>query len=185
MSFSCTKNESILIWQRSCFAALNDTERCDAFRHLANIPCAAHGSLVATRSQDGSLLQARCYLCEGVQKSGSSDLNEERRQKISSEAIETFSKLVKSAAFLDARRPRVLAMIALRSFTAHFTDEAFLDFERSVLGQWCLQSLRSSIRELRIAAGYANFWVFGASYSNIVIFQPHFTRLLAWSGASE
>jgi serine/threonine-protein kinase ATR len=141
---------------RPCFAALNETERCEAIQQLANIPCAAHGSLKATRSQDGTLQQPNCFSCEGGKPLDSFHLDEERCQKISIEAIETFSKLVKSTAFLESRRPRVLAMIALRRFTVHFKSPSFLDFEQSVLGQWCLQSLRSSIRELRVAAGYAN-----------------------------
>ena len=43
-------------------------------------------------------------------------------------------------------------MIALRRLAKHSHDPRFLDFEASVTGQWCLDSLKSSIRELRIAA---------------------------------
>jgi serine/threonine-protein kinase ATR len=74
-------------------------------------------------------------------------------QDISQDAILTFSNLVKSAAFLDSRRPRVLAMLALRRFALHYDDSELLDLEVSYLGQWCLSSLSSSIRELRVAAG--------------------------------
>ena len=44
-------------------------------------------------------------------------------------------------------------MISLRRFALHCDDPEFLNLESSVAGQWCLQSLHSSIRELRIAAG--------------------------------
>lgn len=44
-------------------------------------------------------------------------------------------------------------MIATRRVAMHCADEDFLDLETSELGQWCLQSLNSSLRELRIAAG--------------------------------
>ncbi|KAF3350149.1 hypothetical protein VdG2_01964 [Verticillium dahliae VDG2] len=37
--------------------------------------------------------------------------------------------------------------------TIHADDQASLDLETSELGKWCLQSLQSSVRELRIAAG--------------------------------
>ncbi|TVY28597.1 Protein kinase [Lachnellula hyalina] len=136
----------------SCFAALNETERCESIQQLANIPCAAHGSLMETKFRDG-ILRPKCFLCEGLKPPDSFHLDEERCQKISIEAIATFSNLIKSTAFLDSRRPRVLAMIALRRFTVHFTSPSFVDFEQSILGQWCLQSLKSSIRELRVAAG--------------------------------
>ena len=44
-------------------------------------------------------------------------------------------------------------MLALRRLIAHCCDADFLNLEASGAGQWCLQSLTSSIRELRIAAG--------------------------------
>lgn len=47
-------------------------------------------------------------------------------------------------------------MFALRRFTVHFNDPEFFDLEKSPLGQWCLQSLRSSIRELRVASGFVD-----------------------------
>lgn len=46
-------------------------------------------------------------------------------------------------------------MVALRRVILHARDAEVLDLEKSVLGQWCLQALQSSLRELRIAAGRA------------------------------
>lgn len=46
-------------------------------------------------------------------------------------------------------------MIALRRIVLHSQNLEVLDLEKSVLGQWCLQALQSSLRELRIAAGRA------------------------------
>ena len=51
------------------------------------------------------------------------------------------------------RRPRIAAMLAVRRLLCHSTGIDQLDLSRSVLGQWCLQSLRSSLRDLRVAAG--------------------------------
>lgn len=172
----------------SCFAALNETERCEAIQQLANIPCAAHGTLIETNSQDGTLQRLKCFLCEGLKPPDSFHLDEERCQKISNEAIATFSNLIKSTAFLDSRRPRVLAMIALRRFTVHFTSPSFIDFEQSVLGQWCLQSLRSSIRELRIAAGYVTSVNSADRYFDVisnVLSQPYSSRILVWACVSS
>lgn len=71
-------------------------------------------------------------------------------------AIQTlFTKIIQRPAFTESRQPRVAAMIALRKLVGHSGDAAFLNLESSVPGQWCLQSLNSSIRELRIAAGRA------------------------------
>jgi serine/threonine-protein kinase ATR len=44
-------------------------------------------------------------------------------------------------------------MMALRKVILHCDDAELLNLETSGLGQWCLQSLNSSMRELRIAAG--------------------------------
>jgi serine/threonine-protein kinase ATR len=74
-------------------------------------------------------------------------------QEISVEAIQIFGNLIKSPAFGTAKRPRVLAMLMLKKFALHYEDPEFLDLEKSPLGQWCLGSLKSSVRELRIAAG--------------------------------
>jgi serine/threonine-protein kinase ATR len=76
-----------------------------------------------------------------------------RCREVSSEAILIFGNLVKSLAFGSSRRPRVLAMYILRKYALHYNNPEFLDLEMSPLGQWCLGSLKSSLRELRIAAG--------------------------------
>ncbi|EGR46540.1 uncharacterized protein TRIREDRAFT_66128 [Trichoderma reesei QM6a] len=70
-----------------------------------------------------------------------------------SEARHIFSKMIRLTSFSESRRPRIAAMIALRRLILHCEDAAFLDLETPGPGQWCLQSLNSSLRELRIAAG--------------------------------
>jgi serine/threonine-protein kinase ATR len=144
--------EDFLTLYRACFTELNNDDRCKAIVSLGRIPCAASGSLTVTRNENDTIRDSKCSLCEGTQPPDSA-LDTERCQATSNEAILTFSNLVKSSSFLDSRRPRVLAMIALKSFTVHFENREFVDLEVSNLGQWCLQSLRSSIRELRVAAG--------------------------------
>lgn len=74
------------------------------------------------------------------------------------EARSLFIKLLQLPAFLESKRPRVVAMIALRRIIVHCDDPAFLDLATPGPGQWCLQSLNSSIRELRIAAGRTITW---------------------------
>lgn len=64
-----------------------------------------------------------------------------------------FLNLTQFGPFIDSKRPRIAAMIALRRLALHCSDAELLDLEKSSLGQWCLQSLNSSVRELRIASG--------------------------------
>ncbi|KAF6838930.1 protein kinase Rad3 (phosphatidylinositol 3) [Colletotrichum plurivorum] len=66
-----------------------------------------------------------------------------------------FTELLKLDCFANSQRPRVVAMIAMRRVISHTDDPAVFDLETSPLAQWCLQSLHSSVRELRIAAGRA------------------------------
>ncbi|KAL8891174.1 MAG: hypothetical protein Q9215_001770 [Flavoplaca cf. flavocitrina] len=51
-------------------------------------------------------------------------------------------------------KPRVAAMLAIERAVRHCEEQAHLDLTASVLGQCCLQALRSSSRDLRIAAGH-------------------------------
>ena len=51
------------------------------------------------------------------------------------------------------RRPRVAAMLALKRLLSHTSNIDYLDLATSPFGQWCLQVLHSSVRELRVAAG--------------------------------
>ena len=48
--------------------------------------------------------------------------------------------------------PRVAAMVSLKRLLIHTPCSSHLELKSSSLGQWCLQSLRSSVRELRLAA---------------------------------
>ncbi|GJC97112.1 pephosphatidylinositol 3 [Colletotrichum higginsianum] len=72
-----------------------------------------------------------------------------------SDAQSVFTKLIHLDSFKESRRPRVVAMIAMRRIINHADITQLIDLETSALGQWCLQSLHSSVRELRIASGRA------------------------------
>lgn len=117
------------------------------------IPCAAYGSLTVTRDKFENIISSQCFVCEKL-PAITVALDDDMCQQTGSEAILILTTLVKSPAFQESRRSRVLAMVAAKAFAVHFRDEKFFDLETSAVGQWCLQSLQSSIRELRIAAGY-------------------------------
>lgn len=74
--------------------------------------------------------------------------------KPSEEIFLTILKLLEGNYVQGSARPRVAAMIALRRLIMHTQNVSYLDLGTSYLGQWCLQSLRSSLRELRISAGF-------------------------------
>ena len=66
-----------------------------------------------------------------------------------------FVSILRIPSFLESRRPRIVAMIAARRLLHHSVAPELWDLEKSELGPWCLQSLRSTMRELRLAAGRA------------------------------
>ena len=117
------------------------------------IPCAAYGSLTVIRDKNENIISSRCFLCEKLPPPRTMTLDDDMCQKTGSEAILILTTLIKSPTFHGSRRPRVLAMVAIKGFAIHFRDEDFFNLETSALGQWCLKSLQSSMRELRIAAG--------------------------------
>lgn len=90
----------------------------------------------------------RCCVCDGDAKAAAILHHHPKDQ-----ALAIFSNLIQFPTFLKSRRPRVTAMLALRRFLLH--NDGLLDLEQSAPGKWCLQSLNSSVRELRIAAGRA------------------------------
>lgn len=52
----------------------------------------------------------------------------------------------------QSTKVRLVAMLGLRQLLAHVSSAEHLDISQSAVGEWCLQSMRNSSRELRIAA---------------------------------
>lgn len=94
-----------------------------------------------------------CMLCDGNiytrDKASKPDTHSSYRT-----AISIFEELIKDAAFETCQKARIQAMITLRSFLRHYDVPLLCDLEVSSCGQWCLRCLKSSVRELRIAARY-------------------------------
>ena len=135
-----------------CFARLSEEEQCSLYTALGQLACASVPTLsevsVAGR---GRLVHNKCYICD-------TDLKETSvlapwEGSGSAEAFSTMINLIKLPKTHKLRRPRVAAMLALKRLLSHTVQEEHLDLTRSAFGQWCLQALRSSTRELRIAAG--------------------------------
>ena len=68
-------------------------------------------------------------------------------------ALRTTVRLIEAQVLRASKRPRVLSMIAIRHCLEQSTDASVLNLAAPPLGQLCLQSLHSSLRDLRIAAG--------------------------------
>lgn len=66
--------------------------------------------------------------------------------------VATISQLIDLPELHQAKRPRILSILAMHAYVSTSTDSTFVDLRESAFGQLCLRSLHSSVRELRIAA---------------------------------
>lgn len=62
------------------------------------------------------------------------------------------SRLIEVPELHQSSRPRVLSMVAISACAERSTDSAHMNLRDSKIGQLCLRSLHSSLRELRMAA---------------------------------
>lgn len=135
---------------RDSFPAANEAVRCSVIELLARIPCAADNSLSFTSVGQRNM---QCSFCSTAEKAVPRPPYTDPASVALAGSI--FTKLICLPAFRESRRPRVTAMIALRRVILHSMSPDMLDLEKSAAGQWCLSTLQSSVRELRIAAGRA------------------------------
>lgn len=124
------------------FDQASDATRCLAIDMMSKLCCILDDQNTATEDR-------QCAICAGKGTAG---------KGVKAFSLKTsirliFAEMIRQPSFLESRKPRVAAMLALRRIILHCEDPTLLNLETSALGQWCLQSLNSSIRELRIAAG--------------------------------
>lgn len=118
--------------------------------------------------------QLKCHICDDDW--GSTSMAAMWGSIDSEEAISTIATLIKLPKTQKARRPRVAAMLALRRLLSHTPNAEHLNLTTSPFGQWCLQALRSSTRELRLAAGFVTLWPEKRIFANTK--QTNFTGFL-------
>ncbi|KAK4162009.1 hypothetical protein QBC43DRAFT_216438 [Cladorrhinum sp. PSN259] len=132
------------------YPKLGTDDQCHLIDLVSRMPCAGDGTLKLRRDAPTEPSDFYCKSCSERASALSSELNDEGLKSL---GVDLFSKIVAHPAFQASKRPRVYAMIVLRRMTKHTTSKEFLALEKSALGQWCLKSLQSSVRELRVAAG--------------------------------
>ncbi|KAJ2996721.1 hypothetical protein NUW58_g883 [Xylaria curta] len=135
---------------QATYPGLSEPEKIHVIHLIADICCAADETLIMT-SDGKELPRFNCFDCRNSRSIiDASTCIDMAAKKF---AIEIFVCLLQTTAFTESRKPRVAAMVSLRRIAKHCDFTEFIDMEVSFAAQWCLKSLHSSQRELRIAAG--------------------------------
>lgn len=142
---------------RDRYPSLSDNEQCTLLSNLAYLACQSATpntiiSKVATLSTSLSSCSILCVVCDSYGKDKARCTLNDNTVELG-ELLTTLSDLIKSPEAQKSRQSRVAAMVAAGRVLSHSNDEQYLNLATSTLGQWCLQALQSSLRELRIAAG--------------------------------
>ncbi|KAL8800291.1 MAG: hypothetical protein Q9182_005285 [Xanthomendoza sp. 2 TL-2023] len=120
---------------------------------MGQIACAdvelSNSSTIALTPQPGKL---HCAMCDGGAP-WQPQATACAKGHISS-LIKVVANLMKLPHVHKTAKARVAAMRATHRILSHCEEPMHLDLTASVLGQCCLQALRSSSRDLRVAAGY-------------------------------
>lgn len=137
---------------RGNFAQLSDEEKCELVRSLGRISCAMAGS-VSRLSVGVSRDALICHACDDEDHhvdSGSNlpSTDVEKLWKIFTHLLPRLSR---------TSSVRITTMTALGRTLTHASSCDQMQLASSVFGEFCLHSLRSSVRELRVVTGYDCF----------------------------
>ncbi|KAH8156902.1 hypothetical protein CIB48_g11345 [Xylaria polymorpha] len=136
---------------RSTYPDLSDSDKVRVIHLIADVCCAADETLTMSTCDDERPSKSSCFYCCVSRGNHDAPICVDVTAK--KFAIEIFVCLLQTTTFPESRKPRVAAMVALRRIAKHCSSSELIDMEVSFAAQWCLKSLHSSQRELRIAAG--------------------------------
>ena len=138
---------------------MRESDRFLPIRSLGLIACAIVGCLrsrVPISPNINAWGSYHCCLCDSEEPT----LTLERRSMDSNHCHELFTtleNLIKLDEYRALPQVRIWGVMTLRRLLNHTEEPNYLNVEASILGQWCLATLNTSIRELRIAARCVSF----------------------------
>lgn len=134
--------------------SLTEDDRCKLLELCIMLPCAGCRTL---HRDEPAGTQVYCTICDkfpGSEQLSTQTFWNDQYPGISKALRVFLEALIADAEFRRSRKQRTLMALVIRRVLAHIDDESVLQFG-SALGGWCLRSLKSSIRELRIAAAHS------------------------------
>lgn len=133
------------------YLTLSEDDQCSLYGAIGQVACESTRSATDNMVVDRNMLWKKCCICD-ADVAGSGLLAPWEGPE-SEEMFSAITYLIKLLKKQNLRRPRVAAMLALKRLLSHTINKDHLNITTSTPGQWCLQALHSSIRELRVAAG--------------------------------
>ncbi|KAL5628224.1 hypothetical protein BROUX41_002972 [Berkeleyomyces rouxiae] len=125
-------------------------DRCLIIELISHFSCAADETLELDTDHAAHTTTFHCAYCQTSEVAPLEDIEQSLSIKLL--LFQTLLRLIALPEFESSQKPRIITMLALQKLALHFHSVDLYDLEKSKLGLWCLKSLRSSIRELRIAA---------------------------------
>ncbi|KAJ5895477.1 hypothetical protein N7495_007168 [Penicillium taxi] len=132
------------------FEGLSEDQKTTFYGIMGKMPCIMRSNFTQKSSETTEWETIFCNSCDGEQ-SPENDMDTQERLYAHIELGKNFQFTLKKLTRTPG--PRIAAMLALRRILKHMPQVTPLS--KSPYGEFCLQSLRSSIRELRVAAGYS------------------------------
>ncbi|KAK2760373.1 serine/threonine-protein kinase M1 [Arachnomyces sp. PD_36] len=130
------------------FSILSQNVQCEFLTKLGRVACAGDSTLSVEQLGDPFGTEYRCSICDDTETENKQRLwKNSHFEELRKVATEIVPHLQRSA------KPRVAGMIALRHILMHDPNGENVRLTSSPFGEWCLHSLRSSIRELRVVSG--------------------------------
>ena len=134
-------------------SSLAEEERCRLLELLSLLPCAGCSAL----KRDVSTAYQYCTVCDTFLELADNDAQynwNERHPDHAKTVISVLEALIVDERLRRSKRQRLLMANVIRRLLSHINDWSFFHFG-STIGEWCLRSVHSSIRELRFAAAQA------------------------------
>ena len=142
----------ILTSTRYSYPHLSENDQCSFYSMFGLLACASARTLSSpTPIIAEQMLWSKCSVCDAQARTAKK--NPQVQATDSEVLLSTMANLLQLPQLQKRRRTRVAAMLALKKILSHCGNVDQLDLATSAFGQWCLQALRSSMRDLRIAAG--------------------------------
>jgi serine/threonine-protein kinase ATR len=135
--------------KRTSYDELSEPQKTEILDILGKISCAVTGRLSKKCSEVIVRDTLFCEICDVEQLEHDRSANGECAEFEEIWSLFNFilPKLTRTPG------PRISAMVALRRILMHAPNSNQMHISNSTSGEFCLHSLRSSIRELRIATG--------------------------------